>query len=320
MINDVSWKHRNESYPAEFILLGMANHPHLELLLSAVVLIGYVMTLLGNTTIVVVSCLDPHLQTPMYFFLSNLSFLDLCYTTSLGPQMLVNFWTKRKTISYVACAVQLYVSLGLGSTECVLLAAMAYDRYAAYPGPAPKLHHTIMSHSVMFQNGWFLLGGWLPANSLVQSAMTLSLPLCGHNKIDHFFCEVPTLLRLSCVDTSVNEAELLGASVVILLIPLSLIIISYFYITRNILRIRSVEGRRKAFNTCASHVTVVSLFYGSAIFSYVQPPSNYSRDQGKMMSLFYTMVAPMLNPLIYTLRNKEFHRAVKRVMGREPRS
>ncbi|XP_048347968.1 putative olfactory receptor 2B8 [Sphaerodactylus townsendi] len=313
MWSKVIQKHHNKSYSGEFILLGVSDHPRLELLLSSVVLIGYVMTLLGNTTIIIASCLDPRLQTPMYFFLSNLSFLDLCYTTSLGPQMLVNFWTKRKTISYVACAVQLYVSLGLGSTECVLLAAMAYDRYAAIC--QPLRYTTIMSHSVCSKMAGF---SWVVgfSNSLVQSAMTLSLPLCGHNKIDHFFCEVPTLLRLSCVDTSVNEAELLVSSVVILLIPLSLIIISYCYIAIAILRIHSVEGRRKAFNTCASHFTVVSLFYGSAIFSYLQPPSNYSHDQGKMMSLFYTMVAPMLNPLIYTLRNKEFHRAVKRVMKR----
>ncbi|XP_048343217.1 olfactory receptor 2G3-like [Sphaerodactylus townsendi] len=315
MNNDVSWKLHNQSYPGAFILLGMADHPHLELLLFAVVLICYVMTLLGNTVIIIMSCLDARLKTPMYFFLNNLSFLDLCSTTSLGPQMLVNFWTKRKTISSAACAVQLYVSLGLGSTECVLLAAMAYDRYAAVCQP---LRYTIiMSHSICFK---MAAVSWVSGfgNSLVQSAMTLSLPFCGHNKIDHFFCEVPALLRLSCVDTSVNEAELLGSSVVILLIPLILIIISYCYITTAILRIHSVEGRHKSFNTCASHFTVVSLFYGSGIFSYLQPPSNYSRDQGKMMSLFYTMVAPVLNPLIYTLRNREFHRAVKRVLCREP--
>nr|XP_056710713.1 putative olfactory receptor 2B8 [Euleptes europaea] len=304
----------NSQSQSEFILLGVADRPRLEMLLSAVVLICYVMTLLGNTIIIVVSRLDPRLHTPMYFFLSNLSFLDLCYTTSLGPHMLVNFWRKQKTINYVACAVQLYVSLSLGSTECLLLASMAYDRYAAVCQP---LHYTaIMSHSVCFKMAavsWAI--GF--SHSLVQTAMTLRLPVCGHNRIDHFFCEVPALLRLACVDISVNEAVLSASSVVILLLPLALIIVSYGYITVAVLRIRSAEGRRKAFNTCASHLTVVSLFYGSAIFSYLQPPSNYSRDQGKMMSLFYTVVAPMLNPLIYTLRNKEVHQAVKRVMGRE---
>ncbi|XP_015270532.1 PREDICTED: olfactory receptor 2G3-like, partial [Gekko japonicus] len=314
MNSDALWKHLNQSERGEFILLGVADRPRLEKLLSAVVLICYTMTLLGNTTIIVVSRLDPRLHTPMYFFLSNLSFLDLCYTTSLGPQMLVNFWGKRKTINYVACAVQLYVSLGLGSTECLLLAAMAYDRYAAVC--QPLRYTTIMSHSICFRMAAI---SWISgfSHSLVQTTMTLRLPLCGHNSIDHFFCEVPALLKLACVDTSVNEAVLLGSSVVILLLPLSLIIVSYCYITTAVLRIRSAEGRRKAFNTCASHFTVVFLFYGSAIFSYLQPPSNYSRDQGKMMSLFYTMVAPMLNPLVYTLRNKEVHRAVKRLLFKE---
>ncbi|XP_060094745.1 olfactory receptor 2G3-like [Heteronotia binoei] len=305
----------NQSYQGEFILLGVADRPHLEKLLSAIVLICYVMTLLGNTIIIVVSQLDPSLHTPMYFFLTNLSFLDLCYTTSLGPHMLVNFRRKRKTIKYAACAVQLYVSLGLGSTECLLLASMAYDRYAAVCQP---LRYTvIMSHSVcskMATVSWVI--GF--SHSLVQTIMTLKLPFCGNNRIDHFFCEVPALLRLACVDISVNEAVLLASSIVILLLPLGLIIVSYGYITVAVLRIRSAEGRHKAFSTCASHLTVVSLFYGSAIFSYLQPPSNYSHDQGKMMSLFYTVVAPMLNPLIYTLRNKDVHRALRRLMHREP--
>ncbi|XP_015269515.1 PREDICTED: olfactory receptor 2G3-like [Gekko japonicus] len=315
MNSDASWKHLNQSYQGEFILLGVADRPHLEKLLSALVLICYVMTLFGNTIIIVVSRLDPRLHTPMYFFLSNLSFLDLCYTTSLGPHMLVNFWRKRKTIKYAACAVQLYVSLSLGSTECLLLASMAYDRYAAVCQP---LRYTvIMSHSIcskMATVSWVI--GF--SHSLVQTVMTLKLPFCGNNRIDHFFCEVPALLRLACVDISVNEAVLSASCIVILLLPLGLIIVSYGYITVAVLRIRSAEGRHKAFSTCASHLTVVSLFYGSAIFSYLQPPSNYSHDQGKMMSLFYTVVAPMLNPLIYTLRNKDVHRALRRVMHREP--
>ncbi|XP_054832438.1 olfactory receptor 2G3-like [Eublepharis macularius] len=317
MKSDASWEHFNQSYPGEFILLGVADRPRLEMLLSAVVLVCYLMTLLGNTTIIVVSRLDPHLHTPMYFFLSNLSFLDLCYTTSLGPHMLVNFWRRRKTITYVACAVQLYVSLGLGSTECLLLAVMAYDRYAAVC--QPLRYSSIMSHSVCFK---LAAVSWVSAfsHSLVQTVMTLKLPVCGQNKVDHFFCEVPALLRLACVDISFNEAVLSASCVLILLLPVGLIIVSYCYITTAVLRIRSAESRHKAFNTCASHFTVVSLFFGSAIFSYLQPPSNYSRDQGKMMSLFYTVVAPMFNPLIYTLRNKEFHRALRRVMGREPKA
>nr|XP_056710896.1 olfactory receptor 2G3-like [Euleptes europaea] len=308
----MNWLH--DSVVGEFILLGVADRPRLEMVLFAVILFCYTVTLLGNTTIIAVSQLVPSLRTPMYFFLSNLSFLDLCYTTSIGPQILMHFWREKKTITYAACAVQLFISLGLGSTECVLLAVMAYDRYAAVCQP---LRYTaIMSHSVC---STMAAASWMSGfgNSLVQTAMTMTLPLCGHNEVDHFFCEVPALLKLACVDTSVNEAELFGISVVFLLVPLGLIIVSYGYITVAVLRIRSAKGRRKAFNTCVSHLTVVLLFYGSAIFSYLQPPSRYSRDQGKMMSLFYTLIVPMLNPLIYTLRNKEVHRALRRLMGRD---
>ncbi|XP_062979546.1 putative olfactory receptor 2B8 [Elgaria multicarinata webbii] len=301
----------NQSYQGEFILLGVADRPRLEMALFAIILICYTMTLLGNTTIIVVSWLDPNLHAPMYFFLSILSFLDLCYTTSLGPHMLVNFWRKSKTITYGGCVVELYISLGLGSTECILLAAMAYDRYAAVCQP---LHYTaIMSHSKCIK---MAAVSWITgfSNSLVQTVMTLSLPRCGQNQIDHFFCEVPAMIKLACVDTSLNEAELLASSVVILLLPLCLITVSYGYIVAAVLRIRSAESRLKAFNTCASHLIVVSLFYGTAIFIYLQPPSNYSRDRGKMISLFYTFVTTMLNPLIYTLRNKEVHKALRRAV------
>ncbi|KAM6472723.1 olfactory receptor 2G3-like [Liasis olivaceus] len=310
MNRETSWEESNQSYQGEFILLGVADRPRLEMLLFALVLACYLMTLLGNTTIIIVSWLDPHLHTPMYFFLSNLSFLDLCFTTSLGPQMLVNFWRKSKTISYSACVAELYISLALGSTECILLAVMAYDRYAAVCHPLR--YTTIMSLSICFRMATV---SWVSgfSNSLIQTVMTLRLPLCGRNRVDHFFCEVPAFLKLACADTSLNEAVLFSASVVFLLLPLGLIIISYGYIAAAVLKIRSAEGRWKAFNTCASHLMVVSLFYGTAIFSYLQSPSNYSRDRGKMISLFYTFVTTMLNPLIYTLRNKEVHQALRRV-------
>ncbi|KAM6472721.1 olfactory receptor 2G3-like isoform 1-T1 [Liasis olivaceus] len=299
-----------QSSQGEFILLGVADRPRLEMFLFVFVLTCYFMTLLGNTTIIVVSRLDPHLHTPMYFFLSNLSFLDLCFTTSLGPQMLVNFWRKSKTITYGACVAEMYVSLALGSTECILLAVMAYDRYAAICHPLR--YTTIMSHSLCFT---MVAASWVSgfSISLIQTVITLRLPLCGRNRVDHFFCEVPAFLKLACADTSLNEAVLFSEGVVFLLLPLGLIIISYGYIATAVLRIRSAEGRRKAFNTCASHLMVVSLFYGTASFSYLQSPSNYSRDRGKMISLFYTFVTTMFNPLIYTLRNKEVHQALRRV-------
>uniref|UniRef100_A0A8C4VWZ2 Olfactory receptor n=1 Tax=Gopherus evgoodei TaxID=1825980 RepID=A0A8C4VWZ2_9SAUR len=304
----------NQSSRGEFILLGVSDRPQLELLLFVLILISYVMTLLGNTTIIVVSRLDPRLHTPMYFFLSNLSFLDLCYTTSLGPQMLVNFRSARKSIPWAGCVAQLYISLSLGSTECLLLAVMAYDRYAAVCQPLRYM--AIMSRRLCLQ---MAVTAWLSGsgNALVKTLLTLQLPRCGKNQIDHFFCEVPALLKLACADTSANMAELFASSVLLLLFPLGLILVSYGYIGAAVLRMRSAEGRRKAFNTCASHLAVVSLFYGTAIYMYLLPPS---QDRGKLISLFYTMVTPMLNPLIYTLRNKEVHGALWRALGRNPTS
>ncbi|XP_067386225.1 olfactory receptor 2B2-like [Emydura macquarii macquarii] len=268
------------------------------------------MTLLGNTTIIVVSWLDLRLHTPMYFFLSNLSFLDLCYTTSLGPHMLVNFRSAHRSIPLASCVAQLFISLSLGSTECILLAVMAYDRYTAVC--QPLRYKAIMSRRLCLQ---MAATAWLSgfSNALVKTVLTLRLPRCGRNRIDHFFCEVPAMLKLACVDTSANMTELLASSVLLLLLPLGLILVSYGYIGAAVLRMNSAEGRNKAFNTCASHLAVVSLFYGTAIYTYLQPPS---QDRGKMASLFYTMVTPMLNPLIYTLRNKEVHGALRRALGR----
>ncbi|CAM5157661.1 unnamed protein product [Eretmochelys imbricata] len=303
----------NQSSLGEFILLGVSDWPQLELLLFVFILICYTMTLLGNTTVIVVSWRDPHLHTPMYFFLSNLSFLDLCYTTSIGPQMLVNFRSTCKSISWAGCVAQLYISLSLGGTECLLLAVMAYDRYTAICQP---LHYTIiMSRRLCLQ---LAATSWLCGfgNSILQTILTLQLPRCGRNQIEHFFCEVPALLKLACVDTSANEAEVLASGVILLLVPLGVILVSYGYISTTVLKIHSAQGRLKAFNTCTSHLAVVSLFYGTAISMYLQPPSSYSQARGKMVSLFYTMVTPMLNPLIYTLRNKEVHRALWRALGR----
>ncbi|XP_014456099.1 olfactory receptor 2G3-like [Alligator mississippiensis] len=304
----------NQSVVEEFILLGVSDQPRLELLLFVLILICYIVALLGNVTIIVLSRLDPRLHTPMYFFLSNLSFLDICYTTSVGPQVLVNLHSTHKSISWAGCMVQLFISLALGSTECMLLAVMAYDRYAAVCHPLRYM--TIMSRLLcllMAACSW--LSGMV--NSLAQTVMTMQLPLCGQNHIDHFFCEEPALFKLACVDTSFMETEVFSVSVFVLVVPVSLILVSYGYIGAAVLRIRSAEGRHKAFNTCASHLAVVSLFYGTGIYVYLQPQS---RGQGKIISLFYTLVTPMLNPLIYTLRNKEVHRALWKVLGRNPTS
>ncbi|XP_068835609.1 olfactory receptor 2G2-like [Capricornis sumatraensis] len=303
----------NDSRLLGFILVGFSDQPQLELILFGVILFLYFMTLLGNSTIILVSLLDSKLHNPMYFFLSHLSFLDLCTTSSIVPQLLVNLGSSDKSITYGGCVVQLYVSLALGSTECVLLAVMSYDRYVAVCRP---LHYAFVMHprvcSILASMAW--LSG--VTTTLIQSTLTLQLPFCGNRKVDHFFCEVPVLIKLACVDTTFNQAELFVASVLFLVVPLSLILMSYGNIAQAVLKIKSAIGRRKAFRTCSSHLMVVIIFYGTIIFIYLQPAKSRSKDQGKFVSLFYTVVTPMLNPLIYTLRNKEVKAALKKFMGK----
>nr|XP_004417223.2 PREDICTED: olfactory receptor 2G2-like [Odobenus rosmarus divergens] len=303
----------NESKLTGFILLGFSDYPQLQKVLFVVILILYLLTIFGNTTIIVVSLLESKLHTPMYFFLSHLSFLDICFTSSVIPQLLVNLWSPMKNITYSGCMVQLYVSLALGSTECVLLAVMSYDRYIAVCRP---LHYTVLMHPHLCMALASL--AWLSGvvTTLVQSTLTLQLPFCGHRQVDHFICEVPVLIKLACVDTTFNEAELFVASIIFLIVPVSIILVSYGYIAQAVLRIKSASGRKKAFGTCSSHLMVVIIFYGAIIFMYLQPAKSRSKNQGKFVSLFYTVVTPMLNPLIYTLRNKEVKWALKKVLGK----
>ncbi|KAM6185757.1 olfactory receptor 2B6-like [Rhynchocyon petersi] len=304
----------NHSSLNYFMLLGFSDRPWLETPLFVIFLVTYVFALLGNISIILVSHLDPQLHTPMYFFVSNLSFLDLCFTTSTVPQMLINLRGPKKTISYGGCIVQLYIALALGSTECILLAIMAFDRYAAICTP---LHYPVIMNQKRCTH--MAVGTWISgfANSLVQSTLTVMALKCGRRVIDHFFCEVPALLKLACTDTHVNEAELNVLGALLLLIPLTLITGTYMFIVRAVMKIRSAESRWKTFNTCASHILVVSLFYFTAISMYVQPPSSYSHERGKIMSLFYGIVTPTLNPFIYTLRNKDVKAALRRALTKE---
>uniref|UniRef100_H0XQB3 Olfactory receptor n=2 Tax=Otolemur garnettii TaxID=30611 RepID=H0XQB3_OTOGA len=301
----------NVSYPEVFVLLGFSDRPLLEPVLFIVVSGFYVVSILGNGVIILVSCMDVSLHTPMYFFLVNLSFLDISFSTSIIPQLLVNLWGPQKTISYGGCVVQFYISHWLGATECVLLAVMSYDRYAAICRP---LHYTAIMHPELCLR--LAVTSWLGGltTSMVGSTLTILLPLCGNNRIDHFFCEMPLIMQLACVDTSLNEMEMYLASFIFVVLPLGLILVSYSQIARAVLKIRSAEGRRKAFNTCSSHVAVVSLFYGSIIFMYLQPAKSNSHEQGKFIALFYTVVTPMLNPLIYTLRNKDVKNALRHIV------
>ncbi|XP_036599459.1 olfactory receptor 2G6-like [Trichosurus vulpecula] len=294
-----------------FVLLGFSDKPQLETVLFVVILVFYILNLVGNMTVILASCLDLKLHTPMYFFLTNLSFVDLSMTTCIAPQLLVTMGKKDKTVSYSACVVQLYVAMGLGSTECILLVVMAYDRYAAVCRP---LHYAVIMHPRLCLS--LAATAWLSGlvTSLIQCSLTIQLPLCGHNQLDHIFCEVPVLIKLACVDTTFNEAQLFVASVVFLVVPVSLILVSYSYITQAILNIKSASGRRKAFGTCSSHLVVVIIFYGTIIFMYLQPVKSSSKDQGKFVSLFYTVVTPLLNPLIYTLRNKDVKGALRKLV------
>ncbi|XP_008583121.1 PREDICTED: olfactory receptor 2B11-like [Galeopterus variegatus] len=292
----------NESHHEEFILLGFADRPWLELPLFVILLITYPMALMGNIAIILVCRLDPRLHSPMYFFLTNLSFLDMCYTTSIVPQMLFNLGSSKKTISYMGCAVQLYFFHIMGGTECLLLALMSFDRYVAICRP---LHYTL----IMNQHICILLVAtvWLTGMTyaISEASVTLQLPLCGLNKLDHLLCEIPVLIKTACGEKGVNELTLSVVCIFMLAVPLCLILASYACIGRAVFKIKSSEGRKKAFGTCSSHLIVVFLFYGPGISMYLQPPSSISRDQPKFMALFYGVVTPTLNPFIYTLRNKD---------------
>ena len=304
----------NHSSPVDFLLLGFSEHPGLERILFVVVLISYLLTLVGNTLIILLSVLDPRLHSPMYFFLSNLSFLDLSFTTSCVPQMLIHLWGPRKTISFLGCSVQLFIFLFLGTTECVLLTVMAFDRYVAVCQP---LHYATIIHPRLCRQ--LAAMAWVMGlvQSAVQTPPTLRLPFCPHGQIDDFVCEVPSLIQLSCGDTTYNEIQLAVSSVIFLVMPLTLILISYGAVARAVLRINSAVACKKALGTCSSHLIVVTLFYSSVIAVYLQPKNPYAQKRGKFFGLFYAVGTPLLNPLIYTLRNKEVKRALRRLLGKD---
>lgn len=302
---------RNSTSLHDFILLGFSDHPKLEMALSGVVATFYLITLVSNTAIILASLLDSHLHTPMYFFLRNLSFLDLCFTTSIVPQMLVNLWGPHKTISYGGCVIQLYVYMWLGSIECLLLAVMSYDRFTAICKP---LHYLVIMNPHLCLKMIIMVWSISLANSVVLCTLTLNLPRCGNNLLDHFLCELPAMLKVACIDTTAVELSVFALGIAIVLTPLILILISYGYIAKAVLRMKSRAGQRKAINTCGSHLTVVSIFYGAIIYMYLQPGNNASRGQVIFLTLFYTIITPSLNPLIYTLRNKDMKEALKKLM------
>ncbi|XP_065270304.1 olfactory receptor 10C1-like isoform X2 [Emys orbicularis] len=299
----------NKTFVTQFVILGFSNHTDGNIILFVVFLCIYIITVLGNILIIIAISVDPALHTPMYFFLRNLSFLEICYTSVTLPKMLSNLLSEDKTISFAGCAVQLYFFLFFGVTECCLLASMAYDRYCAICNP---LRYTaIMNKRVCIQ----LSGGSWICGTLVALEHTIfifTLPFCGSNVINHFFCEIQPVLKLVCGDTYWNEIQIIVGAAVILILPLLLILVSYTCIISTILKIRSAKGRRRAFSTCSSHLIVVTLFYGTALIMYVHPKSSFSPDVNKLLSLFYSVVTPTLNPIIYSLRNKEVKDALRK--------
>ncbi|XP_036850444.1 olfactory receptor 2F1-like [Manis javanica] len=307
----------NLTWGSEFVLLGLSSDGQTQAGLFVLFGATYLLTLLGNGLILLLIGLDARLHLPMYFFLCNLSVADICSISSGVPQMLVHFFLEKKTISFARCAAQLFFSLALGGTEFLLLAAMAYDRYVAVCDPLCYMAMMGPRRCTGLAAVSWLVG---LANSAVETAVTMRLPTCGHRVLNHVACETLALIRLACVDITINQVVIVASSVVVLLVPCCLVSLSYAHIVAAILRIRSVGGRRKAFGTCASHLTVVSMSYGMALMTYMQPHSTASAEKNKVMVVFYAVVTPMLNPLIYSLRNKEIKAAVSRVLMKSSES
>ncbi|XP_036182794.1 olfactory receptor 10Q1-like [Myotis myotis] len=303
----------NQSGPTEFVFRVFTAVPEFQALLFVLFLLLYLMILCGNTAIIWAVCTHSSLRTPMYFFLSNLSFIEISYTTVVVPLLLSNIFGARKPISLAGCGAQMFFFLTLGGADCFLLAIMAYDRYVAICHP---LHYTlIMTQKLCIQMVGCAVGLALYL-SLQLTSLIFTLPFCGHRReINHFLCDVPPVLRLACADIRVHQAVLYVVSILVLTVPFILISVSYVFITMAILRIRSAEGRRRAFSTCSSHLTVVLLQYGFCALVYLRPQSSSSVDEDRQFALIYTFVTPLLNPLIYTLRNKDVKVALKKAIS-----
>ncbi|XP_036621081.1 olfactory receptor 5F1-like [Trichosurus vulpecula] len=304
----------NHTTVTEFILLGLTDSPELQVILFVLFLVIYTLTIFGNAGMITLIKIDPQLQTPMYFFLTSLSLADIFYSSNITPKMLADLLSKRKVISFTGCFVQMYVFIALATTEYILFTLMAYDRYVAICNPL--LYPVIMSKTVCLK---MATGTYTAAflNSIIHTTCISSLSFCGSNVIHHFFCDSPPILKLSCSDTKVNETIIFICAGINMLGTFLIIITSYIYILFSILRLHSVQGRHKAFSTCASHITAIVIFYGTSVVTYLCPNSNYSPTQGKVISVFYTVVIPMLNPLIYSLRNEEVKRTLKNVITRK---
>ncbi|XP_066110024.1 olfactory receptor 5AR1-like [Saccopteryx bilineata] len=301
----------------DFILLGLSGRQDVQQGLFVLFLLVYGVTVIANLGMILLINLDPRLHTPMYYFLSSLSFCDVCYSSTVSPRMLADFLSEQKRIPYHLCFVQMFFFGIFADVECIMLAAMAYDRYVAICNPL--LYPTAMSNRKCLQ-----LVAIVYIESLVDMTIfiscTVTLSFCNSNIINHFFCDIPPLLALSSSDTSISELTLLISSNCVIGCSIVTVLLSYSYIITTVLRMNSAEGRRKAFSTCASHLTAVAIFHGTLIFMYIRSSSTYSMDMDKMASVFYTVFIPMLNPLIYSLRNKDVKGALKKTIGTKLRS
>ncbi|XP_065436375.1 olfactory receptor 5AR1-like [Chrysemys picta bellii] len=305
---------RNYTAVTEFVLLGFTQNPKVQVILLVIFLLIYMLILVGNLTLVTLIRTDSRLHTPMYFFISNLALLDVGCTTTITSSILVTLVSARKVILFTRFALQFFFLCITLSCECYLLGAMAYDRFTAICNPL--LYTVIMSKEFCML---LVLGSYLVScvNAIVQTIFIFRLSFCDSNAINHFFCDVSPLLKLSCSDTRITEIVHFTCATVVVTPTILIILISYIYIVVAILRINSAKGQRKAFSTCASHLTAVTIFYGTGSFMYLRPSSKYLMDQDKIISLFYTLVIPMLNPLIYSLRNTEVKKAFTRMLDRK---
>ncbi|XP_037694833.1 olfactory receptor 8B3-like [Choloepus didactylus] len=303
----------NVSLVTQFILVGLTDLPSLQLPLFFLFLGMYMVTVLGNLTLITLIGLDSHLHTPMYFFLFNLSFIDLCYSSVFTPKMLLNFVSKKNIISYQGCMAQFYFFCFFIISECYVLTSMAYDRYVAICNPL--LYNVVMSPKVCSN---LIFGSYLMAfsSAMAHTGCLLRLTFCDANIINHYFCDILPVLQLSCTRTDVNKLLLFIVSGINIIVPSVTIFISYGFILSSILHISSTKGRSKAFSICSSHIMAVSLFFGSGSFAYLQPSSASSRNEGKISSVFYNNVVPMTNPLIYSLRNKDVKVALRKSLNR----
>uniref|UniRef100_G3UGS7 Olfactory receptor n=1 Tax=Loxodonta africana TaxID=9785 RepID=G3UGS7_LOXAF len=303
----------NISEVTEFILVGLTDALALQVPLFLIFTVIYFITLVGNLGMIVLILLDSRLHTPMYFFLSNLSLVDCVYASAVTPKVMVGFLTGGKIISYNGCAAQMFFFAAFAAIENFLLASMAFDRHAAVCKP---LHYTTTMTSTVTVCALLVTGSYVCGllQSSIHVAFTFHLPFCHSNVVNHFFCDIPPLLALSCSDTYTNEIVLFTLTACTIVFSLLVILTSYLLIFIAILRMHSAEGRKKAFSTCASHLTTVSILYGTIIFMYLQPSSSHSMDTDKMASVFYTMIIPMLNPLVYSLRNKDVKNAFKKIV------